>query len=106
MAGVSASPLKLLLFKLAMRAKRAELARGIIRNDSVWDKLVFRKIQASLGGRLRFVITGAAPISSEVLEFLRCSLGCAVFEGCVAVPILQLVLAFARRGSYSPIHHL
>ena len=40
--------------------------RGIFRRDSFWDWLVFKKIQDSLGGRVRIIITGSAPISKEV----------------------------------------
>jgi hypothetical protein len=56
-------------------------ARGVIRKTSFWDRLVFAKIHAKLGGRVKLVITGAAPISSEVLLDLRAMLGCSVFEG-------------------------
>ena len=55
--------------------------RGIIRRDSFWDRLVFGKIQALLGGRVRYLVTGSAPIPKEVLRFMRISLGCQVFEG-------------------------
>lgn len=34
------------------------------------DRLVFSKIRALLGGRVRLCLTGAAPISYEILEFL------------------------------------
>jgi len=34
------------------------------------DRLVFAKIKALLGGRVRYCITGAAPISYDILEFL------------------------------------
>lgn len=52
--------------------------RGIIRNNSMWDKLVFRKIQEGMGGRLRLMVVGSAPLAGNILTFARCSLGCLV----------------------------
>uniref|UniRef100_A0A8C7ZK98 Arachidonate--CoA ligase n=1 Tax=Oryzias sinensis TaxID=183150 RepID=A0A8C7ZK98_9TELE len=75
------SPLRRALLHFAVQRKQAELSRGIVRNNSLWDKLIFNKIQASLGGNLRFVLTASAPISSTVLSFLRATLGCLIFEG-------------------------
>ncbi len=57
------------------------LQRGIIRNDTIWDALVFGKIQKSVGGRLKMIITGSAPITNEVMEFAKVALGCVVMEG-------------------------
>uniref|UniRef100_A0AAX7SVB6 Long-chain-fatty-acid--CoA ligase n=1 Tax=Astatotilapia calliptera TaxID=8154 RepID=A0AAX7SVB6_ASTCA len=37
--------------------------------------------QASLGGRVRLMITGAAPVSPTILTFLRAALGCQFYEG-------------------------
>ncbi|XP_010587293.1 long-chain-fatty-acid--CoA ligase 5 [Loxodonta africana] len=74
------TPLKKLLLNLAIACKFSEVKKGIIRNDSFWDKLIFAKIQASLGGKVRIMVTGAAPISSPVLTFLRAAMGCLVFE--------------------------
>jgi long-chain acyl-CoA synthetase len=37
----------------------------------VWDKLVFNKIKARLGGRVRLMSSGASPLSADVMEFLR-----------------------------------
>ncbi|XP_020392921.1 long-chain-fatty-acid--CoA ligase 5 isoform X1 [Rhincodon typus] len=74
------TPFKRWLLNLAVRSKEAEISKGIIRNDSVWDKLVFNKVQATMGGRVRIMVTGAAPISSSVLTFLRAALGCQIFE--------------------------
>lgn len=34
--------------------------------------------QASLGGKVRLMVTGAAPVSATVLTFLRAALGCQV----------------------------
>lgn len=42
---ISGSAIKRLLFNMALKSKEAELHRGIIRRDSLWDKLVFRKVQ-------------------------------------------------------------
>ncbi|APR87523.1 Long-chain-fatty-acid--CoA ligase [Minicystis rosea] len=33
------------------------------------DRLVFRRVRAAFGGRMRFFVTGAAPIALEILEF-------------------------------------
>ena len=52
--------------------------RRIIRNNSIWDKLVFKSVQAALGGRVRLITTGSAPLSAKVLGFLRCIVGCPV----------------------------
>ncbi|XP_077447793.1 long-chain-fatty-acid--CoA ligase 6 [Stigmatopora argus] len=74
------SPWKRWLLNFAAKRKGTEVARGVIRSDSLWDKIFFGKIQASLGGRLRMIITGAAPTSPTVLGFLRAALGCQVYE--------------------------
>uniref|UniRef100_A0AAR2IVH1 Arachidonate--CoA ligase n=1 Tax=Pygocentrus nattereri TaxID=42514 RepID=A0AAR2IVH1_PYGNA len=74
------NPVKRWLLNFAAKRKASEVSRGVIRSDSIWDKIFFRKIQASLGGRLRMIITGAAPTSPTVLGFLRAALGCQVYE--------------------------
>ncbi|KAM4714933.1 long-chain-fatty-acid--CoA ligase 5 [Anableps anableps] len=75
------SPFKKWLLNFAVKSKYAEVKDGIIRKNSIWDKLIFHKVQESLGGRVRFMVTGAAPISPSVLSFLRAALGCQIFEG-------------------------
>ncbi|XP_031548875.1 long-chain-fatty-acid--CoA ligase 1-like [Actinia tenebrosa] len=78
---VSGSTVKKFIFNTALSFKKAELERNIIRRNSIWDYLVFKKIQNSLGGRVRFVISGSAPLRDDVMVFLRCALGCIVLEG-------------------------
>ncbi|KAM9194595.1 long-chain-fatty-acid--CoA ligase 1 isoform 2-T3 [Dugong dugon] len=73
--------LKRWLLDFASKRKEAELRSGIIRNNSLWDKLIFHKIQSSLGGKVRMMVTGAAPVSATVLTFLRAVLGCQFYEG-------------------------
>ncbi|CAH2276984.1 long-chain-fatty-acid-- ligase 6 isoform X2 [Pelobates cultripes] len=75
------TPVKRWILEFATRRKEAEVRRGIIRNNSLWDRLMFNKVQASLGGRVRMIVTGAAPASPTVLAFLRAALGCQVYEG-------------------------
>jgi long-chain acyl-CoA synthetase len=44
------------------------------------DALIFRKVRAKLGGRLRFAVSGSAALSKEVAEFVD-ALGIDVYEG-------------------------
>ncbi len=83
----TASPLKrkLILMGLktaAERAKtpRAEWSTAQKLGNTIWDALVYRHIRSYLGlGRCTFGITAAAPISEELLTFLR-SIGLNVRE--------------------------
>lgn len=79
--GQANTPLKRWVLGFAYRRKEAEMMRGILRRDSIWDRLIFRKVQASLGGNVRLMITGAAPISPIVLSFIRAAMGCQFYEG-------------------------
>ncbi|XP_057187402.1 long-chain-fatty-acid--CoA ligase 1a isoform X1 [Triplophysa rosa] len=79
--GQANTPLKRWMLDFATSRKEAELRSGVVRKDSMWDKLIFSKVQASLGGRVRLMVTGAAPVSPTVLTFLRAALGCQFYEG-------------------------
>lgn len=68
------------LFNVAYGAKKAALEKGKSPSP-VWDRLVFNKIKARLGGRVRIMITGASPISPDVLDFLKICFGGRVVEG-------------------------
>uniref|UniRef100_A0A3B4Z9S0 Long-chain-fatty-acid--CoA ligase n=1 Tax=Stegastes partitus TaxID=144197 RepID=A0A3B4Z9S0_9TELE len=76
----AATPFKKWLLNFAVERKYAEVKDGIIRKNSIWDKLIFHKVQESVGGRVRMMVTGAAPVSPSVLNFLRAALGCQIFE--------------------------
>ncbi len=47
---------------------------------SLADKLIFEKVRAKFGGRLRFVVSGSAALNTEVAEFID-ALGIDVYEG-------------------------
>ncbi|KAJ4968016.1 hypothetical protein NE237_014717 [Protea cynaroides] len=68
------------LFNAAYNAKKQAIASG--RNPSpIWDRLVFNKIKEKLGGRVRLIVSGASPLSPDVMDFLRVCFGCRVMEG-------------------------
>ncbi|KAK1291509.1 Long chain acyl-CoA synthetase 6, peroxisomal [Acorus calamus] len=72
--------LKQRLFNAAYNAKLHAIVNG--KNPSpMWDRLVFNKIKAKLGGRVRFMTSGASPLSPDVLDFLRVCFGGVVVEG-------------------------
>ncbi|UYV67009.1 hypothetical protein LAZ67_4003652 [Cordylochernes scorpioides] len=81
MAKVNGSKFRSWLFKRAMNSKLNELNKFIIRNNSIWDSLVFKKVRESMGGRVRLLVCGSAPLAGNVLTFVRCALGCIVLEG-------------------------
>ncbi|KAJ0050149.1 hypothetical protein NL108_013167 [Boleophthalmus pectinirostris] len=79
--GQANSTLKRWILGFAYRRKEAELQRGVMRRDSIWDRLIFRKVQASMGGCVRLMLIGAAPVSPTVLTFIRAAMGCQFYEG-------------------------
>uniref|UniRef100_A0A183GCX2 long-chain-fatty-acid--CoA ligase n=1 Tax=Heligmosomoides polygyrus TaxID=6339 RepID=A0A183GCX2_HELPZ len=67
-------------YRLAYSKKLALLKKGITTKESLWDRLVFNKVQAQIGGRVHTMATGSAPISAEVLETCRVALGVTIVE--------------------------
>ena len=46
-----------------------------------YDKIVFSKVKEGFGGRVRMMITGSAPIKSDVFKFMKIIMFCPFFEG-------------------------
>lgn len=94
------SSTKLWLFQKAYNAKLKSLNGGIF-PVSHWNLLIFNKMKAALGGRVRCIVSGGAPLSEETHEFLKVTFGCDVIQGygltetCGAGTIQKL-------GSYVP----
>lgn len=81
MTEVNKSYLKKALFKLAIKYKTREMENFVVRNDGFFDSLVFKKVREGMGGRVRLMVTGSAPLAENVLTFVRAAMGCVVVEG-------------------------
>ncbi|KAG5526555.1 hypothetical protein RHGRI_032735 [Rhododendron griersonianum] len=73
----SGGALKKALFQYAYNYKLGNLEKGLKQDEAapLLDKLVFNKIKQGLGGQIRLMLSGAAPLSRHVEEFLRVSFG-------------------------------
>lgn len=47
----------------------------------IWDTIIYKPIRAMLGGRVRFVLCGGAPLSSDTQRFMNICLGVPVGQG-------------------------
>ncbi|XP_061341906.1 long chain acyl-CoA synthetase 9, chloroplastic isoform X2 [Gastrolobium bilobum] len=48
---------------------------------ALWNFLVFKKVRAILGGRIRFILSGGAPLSSDTQRFINICLGSPIGQG-------------------------
>jgi long-chain acyl-CoA synthetase len=55
--------------------------RNNMGRSAIWDLLVFNKVKAALGGRVRYFFTGSAPLSPALQEFLQVCFNAPMFEG-------------------------
>ncbi|XP_027162899.1 long chain acyl-CoA synthetase 4-like [Coffea eugenioides] len=69
----SAGLLKYTLFNIAYSYKLRNMGKGYKHVDAAprFDKIIFNKVKEGLGGNLRLILSGAAPLSSSVETFLR-----------------------------------
>lgn len=73
--------LKGALFKKAVAAKLERLRTTGSYTHAFWDRLVFRKVRAVLGGNIMMVVSGSAPINPDVLDFLKIAMCSEILEG-------------------------
>ena len=75
------SPIVRRLFNKALELKMKDFQEKGILHNIFWDNIIFNKIKNILGGRIRFMLIGSAPMDSYILNFLRCTLSCEIVEG-------------------------
>merc|ERR1711959_500148 len=83
MAKMSASFVASMLYKFAVSRKFGAMKRGLRQSEAApfMDKLIFNKVKARLGGNVRLMISGGAPLAPHVEKFLRVAMCCAVVQG-------------------------
>lgn len=64
----------------AITVKLENLHSSARYTHSVYDK-AFVGVRELFGGRCRLMITGSAPIQREVIDFLKVTAGCPIYEG-------------------------
>jgi len=63
-----------------IRSRREPVPLALLGKHRIADRLVFRKIRAKLGGKLRLAISGGAPLSPELCEIFH-ACGIVILEG-------------------------
>ena len=79
----AASPLRRAVFSLALWHKRRGIDAGVHWDHAspLADRLVFSKVKARLGGRVRVVASGSASLAPHVERFLKVAMCCPVVQG-------------------------
>jgi long-chain acyl-CoA synthetase len=90
LSGVAAGPplrRRVFYWALSVGRRASSLERegrsipaGLGVQRKVADRLVFAKLRAALGGRLRFCVSGGAPLAQEIAEFFHAA-GILILEG-------------------------
>ncbi|EPS71028.1 hypothetical protein M569_03729, partial [Genlisea aurea] len=71
------------LFNFSYSLKLRNMRKGCKVSEAApfADKLVFNKVKQGLGGKVRIILSGAAPLAAHVEEFLRVVSCCYVLQG-------------------------
>ena len=73
---------KRFLFSTAFESKEYNLRNSATFQHNFWDAVLFKKVKKTIGlDRVRYLITGSAPISDHVVQFLRVVFGVPILEG-------------------------
>ncbi|EFA84511.1 fatty acyl-CoA synthetase [Heterostelium album PN500] len=67
------------LFNWGFSSKQSALRQGS--STPIWDKILFSKTQEKLGGRVKFILSGSAPLDPKIAEFLIACFCCPVVQG-------------------------
>lgn len=69
------------LYHVALKQKELNIKNKVKFNHLLWDSVLFKYIKPIIGGRVRLMITGSAPISPDILNALKCCFCTQIVEG-------------------------
>eukprot|EP01091_Cochliopodium_minus_P014735 TRINITY_DN5050_c0_g1_i4.p1 TRINITY_DN5050_c0_g1~~TRINITY_DN5050_c0_g1_i4.p1 ORF type:complete len:461 (+),score=105.78 TRINITY_DN5050_c0_g1_i4:350-1732(+) len=70
--------LKQIIFEKGYEKQSEAVNQGT--RKAFWDLIVFNRIKKELGGNIRLMISGGAPLSEELWEFAKVSFACPVLQ--------------------------
>lgn len=65
----------------AVAAKLSRLEAGQGLHHALWDRVLFNKVRQVMGGRVRVFVSGSAPLSTKVIDFLKIAFCAPFLEG-------------------------
>lgn len=72
---------KQMLVTRAVNSKIHYLERGATYHHYTYDSIVMNTMKNMIGGKVRIMVTGSAPISGDVLKFLKVCFCAPILEG-------------------------
>ncbi|GMF12284.1 unnamed protein product [Phytophthora lilii] len=77
----AAGGMKKRIFDHALATKLAAVESEESKTNALWDHLVFNKLRGVLGGNIRIIFSGSAPLSADVKKFMKAVFCCEIVEG-------------------------
>lgn len=62
------------LYKVAIKQKLLKIKNENKFTHLLWDSVLFKYHKGIVGGRVRLMLTGSAPIAAEILDVMKCNL--------------------------------
>jgi Long-chain acyl-CoA synthetases (AMP-forming) len=69
------------LAEKALATKKENLLTRNSYTHGIYDRLIFKKMRDALGGHMKLILCGGAPLSPEIGEFLKLVFCCPIVEG-------------------------